>query len=444
MNKSFKRWLGAGMVTVVAASVLAGCGDNTKSTDNKQQGAGSSDQPFKGKSISIVLANHPWGDTLKTLIPEFEAKTGMKVNVESFFEDQLDQKLAVQLTAGSTTPDVMMYRPLQQTKLFAKNGWVQELDSFVTKDAAYDFNDFAKSAVGSTMANNKLYGIPIITEREILYYRKDILEKAGISVPKTLDELVAAAKKLHDPKGEFYGFAARGQRSPLISQVSSYLYSEGGDWMKDGKVATVNTPQAVKAFTTYGTLLKDYGPPGVLNMSWPQALGVLAQGKVAFITDADSVYTNAVDPEKSKVADQIGYAQFPAGAAGSKPTNVSTWALAINTKTANKDAAWEFIQWATNKENTLKLQQKGNPSARNSVYENPEGAKGFPPQLYEVMKSSMKVGVAYDRPTVISVGEARDAIGEIVQKVITGDTNIQAVADKANAAFQAIIDKDNK
>ncbi|UUZ97524.1 sugar ABC transporter substrate-binding protein [Paenibacillus sp. P25] len=377
---------------------------------------------------------------MKPPLPKFEEQTGMKVEVQSFFEDQLTQKLTVQFTTGSATPDVFMYRPLQEGKLFFKNGWVQPLDDYVNKDASYDFADFSKSAVGSTTVDKKLAGIPIITEQEILYYRKDLLQKAGIAVPKTMDELVAAVKKLHDPKNEIYGFVARGQRSPLVTQVSSFLYSEGADFMKDDK-ATVNTPEAIKAFSTYADLLKNYGPPGVLNMSWPQAIGIFAQGKVAFYTDANSIYQNATDPSKSTIADKVGFAVFPGGAGGSKPYNITSWGLAMNAKSANKDAAWEFIKWATSKEIVLQTQQKGNPGARLSVWDKPEGTTGFPADLVPVIKESSKGGVDHDRPTVISVGEARDAVGAIVLKAMTGE-DIKGAADQANKELQAIIDKD--
>jgi multiple sugar transport system substrate-binding protein len=114
----------------------------------------------------------------------------------------------------------------------------------------------------------------------------------------------------------------------------------------------------------------------------------------------------------------------------------------MNAKAANKDAAWEFIKWASSKEIVLKTQAKGNPGARASVWDTPEGTQGFPAELVPVIKESSKTGVDHDRPVVISVGEARDAVGEIVQKVMSGDPNIQGVADKANAALQAIMDKD--
>ncbi|MDF2815560.1 MAG: sugar transporter substrate-binding protein [Paenibacillus sp.] len=443
MKKISKRWLGAGMSVLLAATMVAGCAtkDNTTPDTNQGAGAGAAAKPFEGKTISLVTANHPWGEAIKPLLPEFEAATGIKVKVESFFEDQLTQKLTVQFTSGSATPDVFMYRPLQEGKLFFKNGWVAPLDAYSTKDAKYDFNDFSKSAIGSTTVDGKLAGIPIITEQEILYYRKDLLQKANIAVPKTLDELVAAAKKLHDPTNEMYGFVARGQRSPLVTQVSSFLYSEGADFTQGDK-AMINTPEAVKAFTTYGTLLKDYGPPGVLNMSWPQAFGIFAQGKIAFLTDANSLYGNVTDPTKSKVSDQVGFAVFPSGKSGSKPYSITSWGLAMNAKAANKDAAWEFIKWASSKEIVLKTQAKGNPGARASVWDTPEGTQGFPAELVPVIKESSKTGVDHDRPVVISVGEARDAVGEIVQKVMSGDPNIQGVADKANAALQAIMDKD--
>lgn len=440
MNRLMKQWLSIGLTAVMATSLLTACAKKPAEGQTGQGQAGEGAKPFAGKKLTLVTANHPWGEAIKPLLPQFQDQTGMQVEVQSFFEDQLTQKLSVQFTSGAATPDVFMYRPLQEGKLFFKNGWVEALDGYVTKDANYDFNDFSKSAIGSTTVDNKLAGIPIITEQEILYYRKDLLQNANIPVPKTLDELADAVKKLHDPKSELYGFVARGQRSPLVTQVSSFLYSEGADFIQNDK-ATVNTPEAIKAFSTYATFLKDYGPPGVLNMSWPQAIGIFAQGKVAFYTDANSIYQNATDPAKSTVADKVGFAVFPAGKAGSKPYNITSWGLAINSKSANKDAAWEFIKWATSKEIVLATQQKGNPGARMSVWDKPEGVTGFPAELAAVIKESQKGGVDHDRPTVISVGEARDAVGAIVLKAMNGE-DIKAAADQANNELQAIIDKD--
>lgn len=463
-GKTWKGRLAVFAVLVLVLAVMAGCSGRSggsggsggspsspaasppPASSQAPAGGGETGQtarPFEGRSITFVIANHPWGEAIKPLLPEFEEATGMTVNVDSFFEDQLTQKLTVQFASGSSTPDVFMYRPLQEGKLFFKNGWLEALDGYVSGSTDYDFADFSKAAVGSTTVDGKLTGIPIITEQEILYYRKDVLAEKGIPVPKTLAELVDAARQLHDPANEFYGFVARGQLSPLVTQVSSFIYSEGGDFITDGK-ASINTPEALRGMSIYAELLREYGPPGVLNMSWPQAIGVFAQGKVAFYTDASSIYQNATDPEKSNIPDKVGFAMFPAGSAGSRPYNVTSWGLAINAKSQNKDAAWALIEWATSKEIVLKTQKMGNPGARVSVWNNPESTSSYPPELVEVIRESTKGGVDHDRPTVISVGEAREVVGEIVQRMITGasETEIQTIADEANKKLQEIIDRD--
>jgi len=440
MKRKMKRWMQGTLAAVLAVSMLSACGGGNDKPSQGVEGEGAA-KPFQGKKLSIATANHPWGDAIKELIPQFEEETGMKVDVQSYFEDQLSQKLTVQFTSGSATPDVFMYSPLQHAKQFYNNGWLQPLDEYVTKNADYDFEDFSKASVSTNTIDGKIVGIPTITEQHILYYRKDLLEEANIAVPKTMDELLAAAKALHDPSKEMYGFSARGQRSALVSQISSFMYSEGGEFMRDGK-AFLNSPESVKGMDTYATLLRDFGPPGVLNMSWPQAIGVFAQGKSAFFADVNSIYLNAADPEKSTIADQIGYAVFPAGDAGSQPFNIASWGIAMNAKAADKDAAWAFIEWATSKEIMLETQKLGNPGSRLSVWASPEGTVAFPKELAEVTMETQKGGVDHSLPQVNAVGEARDIIGSIVQRAITGE-DIQAAADQANKEFQALIDNES-
>jgi multiple sugar transport system substrate-binding protein len=431
-----------------AGSGTTSSGSSSSSSSGSSGGSGDSGsgpaaddgKPFAGSTIRFVAANHAWTDTIKPLIPKFEEETGIKVEFEQFFEDQLTQKLTVELTAGSDSLDVFMIRPLQDGKLYIKNGWLADITDYA-QDPEWDFSDFAAGAVAPFQQDSRLYGVPLITEREILYYRKDIFEQNNIKVPETLEELKAVAAQLNDPKNEFYGFVARGQRSPAVTQFSSFLYSSGGDWFADGQ-ATLDTAEAIEAFTLYGDLLREYGPPGVLNMSWPQALGVFAQGKAAMYTDADSLFANMLDPEKSIVPEEnIGFAVFPAGKAGQKPYNVTAWGLGINSKSKVQDAAWEFIKWITNKENSLAIQGAGNPGARQSAWDNPEGVKAFSAELAEVMSKSSAIGQGYDRPLVISVGEARDIIGEVIVTSITGG-DVAGAAKSANAKFQELLDKE--
>lgn len=425
---------------LLLVALVAGCAAPIAAPAPSADEAPAGDMPFAGTELRLVGANHPWQVAITPMLAEFEAQTGIKVTFEALGEDQLNQKLTTEFTAGSSDIDVFMQRPLQEARVMQLNGWYEDLANCVS-DPAYDFADFADGAVGTTTVNDVLTGVPIVTEQEVLYYRTDLLEAAGLEVPKTLDELKAAAEALTDKDNEMYGFVARGQRSPLVTQFSSFLYSSGGDWFDENRQATINTPEALAAIDLYGTLLREYGPPGVLNMSWPQAVAIFAQGNAALYTDASSIYANVLDPELSAVADKTGVAVFPAGPAGSIMYNVTSWGLSMHSGSKNKEAACEFIKWATSKDIVSRTQGEGAvPGARDSVWASPAGSAAFPADWVEAVAASSN-GRGYDRPLVIAVTQARDIIGAAVNVAIEGGDYV-AAANDANAQFQALLDSE--
>jgi multiple sugar transport system substrate-binding protein len=422
-------------LAATAALALSACG-----------GSGSDGGDSAGsKTVRVTLANHVWTENIKKALPEFEKSTGLKVEITQLGEDQLSDQYNVKLNAGSSDLDVMMYRPLQEGKLFAKNKYLADLSDNVKSDSSWDWSDFQAGPVGATTYEDKVVGVPLITEQEVLYYRKDLLKKAGIAAPPaTLDELKADAAKIAQQNPGIAGFVARTGKSAAVTQFSSFLYSMGGDFIDDSGKASVNSDAAKQAYAFYGGLIKDYGPKNVsTDMSWPEAMAIFTQGKAAFYTEADSLYANATDPAKSKVSDTVGFAPFPAGSAGSKPYNVPSWALGINDASKNKANAWKFIQWATSKEHVLANQKAGVPGARQSVWENPEGTATYPKDLAAAIAVSTKNGVGHDRPLVIKVPEAREIVGQPIVDAITGK-DAAASADAAQKAFQALLDDENK
>lgn len=435
-----KKMLAVVMSAIFLVTAATGCqsGAEEKKEDNQTVAtAQDSDKPYDGTEIRVIFANHNWTDAVIPELDAFTEKTGIKVKYESYAEDQLSQKLAVELTSGSSGLDVMMTRPLQEIKMFEKNGWVYDLKELLD-DPEMDQGDFIPSALASYQnEEGSCFGVPLITERQILYYRKDLLEAANVEVPTTMDELMSAAEKLNNPEEDTYGIVSRGLTAAAVTQFSGYLYGCGGSWM-DGDKAAINTPEAVKAFTYYGDMLRKYGPPGVLNMHWQQAAAIYSQGKVAMYTDADSLYNSACGAD-TLVADKTAFAIMPTG----KAYNICAWGLSIAKNTKNEGAAKEFVKWAASKEIVSLTQSKGNSGARSSVWDEPESNKSFPEELVEVIKASTDIGVETDRPQIISVGKARDVIGEVIVTAINGD-DVQAAADKANAEFQKIIDEDLK
>ena len=417
----------------LVAAATVGCSANTGGGDS----GGST-------TVKVTMANHVWTENVKKAIPEFEKASGLKIEITQLAEDQLSDQYNVKLNAGTSEIDVMMYRPLQEGRLFAQNKYFADLTSKAKADATWNLADFQAAPIAATTYQGKVVGVPIITEREVLYYRKDLLQKAGLSVPKTLDELQAAAKAIKAANPDVAGFVARTSKSPAVTQFSSFLYSMGGDWVDASGKAAVNSDAAKKAYALYGGLIKNYGPANVsTDMSWPEAMAIFTQGKAAFYTEADSLYKNATDPAKSKVADTVGFAVFPAGPAGSKPYNIPSWALGINDASKNQANAWKFILWATSKEQTLAQQKGGIPGARTSVWADADGTSSYPKDLAEAIAASAKGGVDHDRPIVAQVVKAREAVGQpIVDSIKGSDVNVSV--ESAVKAFQAVLDSEKK
>ena len=436
-RQSVLRFAGLATAALLAAGVLTSCSSSGGNSDSK-----AGNDSGGSKTLHVTLANHVWTDVIRKDIPQFEKKTGLKVVVNQLSEDQLEDAYKVKLNAGSSDVDVMMYRPLQVGKLFAKSGYFEDLGSDVKSDSNWDWKDYQKGPVNVTTYKGKVVGVPIITETEVLYYRKDLLQKAGLSVPTTLPELEADAKKLNNIEPGVAGFVARTQASAAVTQFSSFLYSYGGDFIKGNDKSGVGSDAAKKAYAFYGGLIHDDGPAKVsTDMSWPEAMAIFTQGNAAFYTEASSLYANATDPTKSKVADKVGFAAFPAGPAGSKAYNVAAWALGINSASKNKSNAWKFIHWASSKAMALKLQKAGVPSARTSVWSNPAGTAELPKDLAAAIAKNGKNGVGHDRPLVVGVDQAREIVGTPIVTAITGG-DVDAAATKADKDFQDLLDSE--
>lgn len=383
----------------------------------------------QGKEIRVLLANHPYGDLLKTQIPEFEKATGIKVNVESLQESQLTTKLTTEFATRSSTVDVFMTRPLQEGKMFYKNGWYEPL-------ASYNFSDLPKNAMGVAMFGSKAYLVPLVTEWQVLYYRKDLLKKAGLAVPTTFSELEAAAKVLKTP--EVAGFASRGKGAAAVTQLSSYIYNYGGAYLDKG-VAVFNSKEALDATRFYGKMLGTYGPAGVTSMSWENIMPLFQAGKIAMWTDASVFYGQIVDPAKSQVpAENVGIANFPAGPKQNTPFIVVSWGMAIAKQAKNKDSAKLFLNWATSRELAKKGLMANITMASLSAWNDPEVRSKINPGLIETQAYAAKNGNPFDRPYMSAVGEARDRIGEVIIESINTSGASAALAALAKDKVDAV------
>lgn len=428
------------MIFAVLMTLLSGCGSkDAKQEETKQPAAPAPTQAkfdwkaYQGKEISVWIMKSAFSDYIETKIPEFEQLTGIKVKFESMSDLQYRPKLAVDLTAGSSAFDVMSSMTIQEGEKFLRSGWYEPLNKYIENPALtspeWDLQDYSAAAQGSMKVGDKVVVIPWEAQTMVLFYRKDLFEQAGLKPPTTFDEMEAAAKAL--TKGDSqYGIVLRGAGAQISSQFSGWLYSFGGQWLDKNGNPALDSPEAIKAFETYGRLARLYGPPGGVNMNWIQVGEYFAQGKAAMLLDINIQYPRVNDP-KAPAYGKVGVMPMPAGPAGSKPF-VAGWGMSINPKSKNKDASWYFIQWASNKQNMLNLQMTGFPTPRNSAWTDPTfKAQDKSPDLTQASLAGYKNGQPYMNPPIVAAAEARDIVG------VVGTTAMQN-GDVATAAKKAV------
>ncbi len=313
----------------------------------------------EGTEITLLASEHPWTVGVREHLPEFEALTGIKVNVTAFAEDlYLDR---ANLAIRSEGPLVDVFMSLMDAAIYEQwnVGGVASLSPFLADanltDAAYDYADFSPALLqgasfppGDAAAGQ--FALPISMEAYILFYNKALVDQhLGGTVPATWDALLAGAQKVTDEGGgEAFGSVMRGQRSgSLVDTMTGIVLNAWGEgaaplpyniWF-DGAwdKPRFDDPRIAAGLAHYAGLLKA-GPENALSFGWEDASRYFAQGKAAFFVDASVFGPSFEDPANSVVAGKVGYAVLPP-TDGVSVSGHWAWGLSMAENSNKKDAA---------------------------------------------------------------------------------------------------------
>ncbi len=123
---------------------------------------------YEGTQIRLLANAHPWTDTIKPRLGEFQELTGIKVVEEDLPETQFRQKLTTELSQGTGSVDVMMSAPAQEGLKYSQAGWYEPLDAYVNDPARtapdFDFADFQPATIQIETVNGQLIGLPVQLE----------------------------------------------------------------------------------------------------------------------------------------------------------------------------------------------------------------------------------------------------------------------------------------
>ena len=376
-------------------------------------------QRFAGSEITILMPEHPVLDGMRSVLDDFEADTGIAVNIEALAENLYFDRMEIALRADAGVMDVYMV-PMDSTAFTQwSNGLIHPLSPFINDagmtSADYDFADFP---IGFTQATQyppgspdaEDFAIPVSFEAYTLFYNQDLVDEyLDGQVPGTMSELIAAAQMITEESGgAVAGAVMRGIRShTIMDTVTGMVFNNWGEaemslpynlWFDGDWSAPILTDERITAGLSHYAGMMSAGPINIQSLDWPDASLLFQQGRAAFFIDASLFGPGFEDQDASAVAGKTGYALMPPVAAdGQSWTGHWIWGVGIPANSQNPEAAWYFIQWMTDKDAEPVIGAFHGGAARVSTWDKAEYTDSLNARYVEVVLEAMQTS----RTTVV-------------------------------------------
>lgn len=312
------------------------------------------------------------------LLDRLKKETGIEVKVTQMPFPQYREKLLILLRQGASDFDLVGISNSWWDGSI--NRYLTPIEDLLAKKPLENPKDIVADYLYTV--GQHTYAVPFRIGPMVLHYRKDLYEKYGLSVPKTMEDYHKNAKAITvGEKGQVHGAFMMGEQSFFsLWDWTSYLYSFGGRFLDSTDLAkakpVVNSKQGVEAMKFVANLNQEgLFPPGTLTNTWSNFITLMQQGKIAQAIEW-SVYMQPVaDPAKSSVAGKVGWAECPFAASSDLAagrTGTVGWGLFIPKAAKNKDAAWDAVRWITKPENDLYMALHGGGPFRRSTIQSPK------------------------------------------------------------------------
>ncbi|MFJ8196247.1 ABC transporter substrate-binding protein [Streptomyces sp. NPDC096152] len=305
-----------------------------------------------GDSINVLMVNNPQMLELQKLTAaHFTKETGIRVNFTVLPENDVRDKISQDFANQAGQYDVATLSNYE-IPIYARNGWLHELDPYVARDPAFDQRDILKPMRESlTAGDGRLYGEPFYGESSFLMYRKDVFAAKGLRMPArpTWRQVADLAAKADGARPGMRGICLRGLPGwgELAAPLTTVVNTFGGTWFDKDWKARLDSPEFEKATKFYVGLVRAHGESGAAQSGFAECLNNMTQGKVAMWYDATSA-AGSLEAAGSPVEGRIGYAPAPVERTSSSGW-LYTWAWGIQKASRNPGKAWKFVSWASGK-----------------------------------------------------------------------------------------------
>jgi multiple sugar transport system substrate-binding protein len=334
-------------VGLLVAATLVGCGDDGGGGDG---GGGSLTVWSLESQTDRVQATQAVAD-------KFTAASGIKVKIVATDENQFSSLITSAAAAGKL-PDVVGALPLGAVAQMSTNDL---LDTDATKAVVDGLGTgtFSPRALELTGQDGKQLAVPSDGWAQLLFYRKDLFDKAGLPAPDTYDRIRQAAQQLNTSGVAGISLATVPNDAFTEQTFENMALGNGCELVDANKTVTLDSPQCVQTFQLYGDLVKNFSVPGAQDVDTTRA--TYFSGKAAmvvwssFLLDEMAGLRNDAAPtcaqcksDKEYLAKNSGIVTAISGPGG-KPAQfgeITSWTITKDGE--NTESAKKFVEYMMN------------------------------------------------------------------------------------------------
>ncbi|MFC5825525.1 extracellular solute-binding protein [Nonomuraea insulae] len=428
------------VATATLALGLAACGSGEAPPTSSPSAAASAAGPkYAGKTLTFWRLGDSNPDAKKytdELVAEFEKQTGAKVTVEWIPWPQVNDKFTA-AAAGGAGPDVTEIGN-DQVPLWQSQEALEPITDIV---AGGDQAQIPKNLMGLETIDGETYAVPWGGGSRAVLYRADWFKDLKIEIPKTWDELVAAAKKIQAEKGkDVDGFAFNGG-SDANHLLGALAWTSGGDYaVKEGDkwVGKLTDPAFKTGFAQYTALVTDgLSSKARLNQNTTEIRTRFSNNKVGMYLTASWDLATIEEESKGKIkGDKLSFFPLPSKDGGEAQSFLGGNDIAVWGTAKEKDAAKEFVKLASGKQWGVKYATDGGLLP---VYPEALAALSSDPVQAPFAAAFAKAKAFPADPQWTEANETKAVLQNAARKVIEGKSSADEALAAANTELETIL-----
>jgi multiple sugar transport system substrate-binding protein len=305
--------------------------------------------PYAGETVRVLAVTSSQFQAHEARVGAFEEATGIDVIIDYVPFANMREALTAEMIGGG---DYDVVSVMDQWVVSLRN-LLQPIGEGIEAQGT-DLSDFPAAHMRHGMIDGELVGLPVRGHVQLLFYRADLLEAAGVEPPQTWDDVLSVSAAVQ-ANGDVAGIAlpyGRLNGQNLMVWINM-LWGNGGDLFDEAGAPIFNSEAGVAATQAYIDMLIEHevAPAGSAVFVEQDAVNSFKQGNSAMLPVWWWVRSQLTDPEQSTITDdQLGFAALPTVAGAPRTTFTNTWIFGVTEGSENPDAAIEYLGWLTDPE----------------------------------------------------------------------------------------------